>query len=361
MAWAKTKKKECKRNSMDKNSLKLNPVKFSTAPVQDNPDILKFSACVGYLDTPSDATPCGGQRGYQLILSSSDADVQSLVGQGVNVTWHESWFSNPNYSLKGHNPRFKVGVIDAAEMKGNEIWVDGHIWRHDFPDVCDTLESAKDSLGCSVEVNYNGIKRDDANKLMTISGCRFSGIAVLFKNKAAFKSTSFMCSILDDEGENELNEEQLKAKFEEQSKALDDKLAKFQQEQAAELKKVTDALAQFAEQKAPENNEPEEDAPAKDEPKAMDFAEMTKAIVDGVTEAIKAQAAPAPKAPEKNEPEGRKTQVDFSGIADPKLEGEEKKAMELSAEIDNDDNLTAEQKWAKQLALFNANREEFSK
>ena len=342
---------------MDKNSLKLNPVKFSTAPIQDNPDVLKFSALVGYLDTPSDATPCGGQRGYQLILSSADADVQSLVGTGVNVTWHDSWFSDPNRSLKGHNVRFKVGVIDAAELRGNEIWVDGHIWRHDFPDVCDTLESAKDSLGCSVEVNYNGLKRDDANKQMTISGCRFSGIAVLFKNKAAFKSTSFMCSILDDEGENELNEEQLKAKFEEQSKALDDKLAKFQEEQAAELKKVTDALAQFAEQKAPQGNEPEENAPAEQK---MDFSELSKAIVDGVAEVIKAQAAPAPKAPEPKEPE-RKTGVEFSGIADPKLGGEEKKAMELSAEIDNDDNLTAEQKWAKQLALFNANREEFNK
>lgn len=355
MAWAKTKRKEYKRNSMDKNSLKLNPVVFSTAPIQDNPDVLKFSACVGYLDTPSDATPCGGERGYQLILSSADADVQSLVGTGVNVTWHDSWFSDPNRSLKGHDVRFKVGVIDAAELRGNEIWVDGHIWRHDFPDVCDTLESAKDSLGCSVEVNYNGLKRDDANKQMTISGCRFSGIAVLFKNKAAFKSTSFMCSILDDEGENELNEQQLNAKFEEQSKALDEKLAKFQEEQAAELKKVTDALAKFGEQ-APEDKTPAE--PKVDEPKAMDFSAMTDAIVAGVTEAIKAQAAPAPKAPEPKEPE-RKTGVEFSGIADPKLGGEEKKAMELSAEIDNDDNLTAEQKWAKQLALFNANREQF--
>lgn len=336
-----------KKNEQKKTegkSVTLNFSSFSTMQDENNPDVLNFSGVAGYVDTPTDGTPCGGIMGYKTIISSENIDVESLTGSGVNVQWSDDFFSDPAYNLKDHAPRFKVGVVDEAHLNGNEIAVAGHLWKNDFPDVCDTIESAKESLGFSVEVYFDGVMRDDKAQTLTGLGAHFTGVAILYKNKAAFQNTKFMCSMMNKENE-ELNEETKNA-LDEQQKAFDAKFSALE----ASIKTLTETVEKLS--KVEDKAEPKQDEPK------MDFAAMQDAITAGVKDAM-AQALAEKKVEtkeEEKEPE-RKTKVDFASL--PRFDGEKKTAMELSKAIDDDVNLTAEQKWAKKVQLWNDHRDEF--
>lgn len=340
--------------------MKLNVVSFSVAQ-SENPDFMKFDAVVGYVDTPTDATPGGGIDGYQLVINSEGMDVRSLVGSGVNVAWYDGWFGSPSNSLKGHDARFKVGVIDSAQVVGNQIMASGHLWKYDFPDVCDTIECAKESLGCSVEAYFDGFRKDEDTKVLTGFGARFTGVAILYKNKAAFTSTKIMCSIQEQEEDN-LNEETkkaLEAMFSEQNKAFEAKfeaineaMEKFEK-QVAELSAKKENKA--ADEGAAENNKVELSSVAQvvadaikegfESMKQNPEVDVTAAQAENKTTAS-ATATPA-----------RKTAA-FSTT--PQMsEPKEKTAMELAAEIDADENLTPDQKWAKKVDLWNEHRAEF--
>lgn len=328
-----------KNEQTKKESMTLNFSNFSTMQDKDNPDVLNFSGIVCYVDTPSDGTPCGGLAGYSTIISGKNIDVESLVGSGVNVQWSDDFFSDPAHNLKDHAPRFKVGVVDSAELNGTEISVNGHLWKNDFPDVCDTIESAKDSLGFSVEVYFDGIMRNDEDKTLTGMGAHFTGVAILYKNKAAFQNTKFMCSMMKKEN-NKLNEETKNA-LDEQKKAFDEKFSALE----GSIKTLSEAVEKLS------KVEEKEAEPKKD----MDFAAMQDAISNSIKDAVKEAFAKEPE--QKQDEAERKTKVEFSSL--PRFDGEEKTAMELSKAIDDDANLTAEQKWAKKVQLWNDHRDEF--
>lgn len=340
--------------------MKLNVVSFSVAQ-SENPDFMKFDAVVGYVDTPTDATPGGGIDGYQLVIRSEGMDVRSLVGSGVNVAWYDGWFEDSSQNLKGHDARFKVGVIDSAQVVGNQIMVSGHLWKYDFPDVCDTIECAKESLGCSVEAYFDGFQKDDDTKILTGFGARFTGVAILYKNKAAFKSTKVMCSIQEQEEDN-LNEETkkaLEAMFSEQNKAFE-----------AKFEAINEAMEKFEKQVAElstktENETADENA---DENNKVELSAVAQVVADAIKEgfesmrqspevdAMAAQAENKTTASATATP-ARKTAA-FSTT--PQMsESKEKTAMELAAEIDADENLTPDQKWAKKVDLWNEHRAEF--
>jgi hypothetical protein len=331
--------------------MKLNVVSFSVAQ-DENPDFMKFDAVVGYIDTPTDATPCGGVEGYQLVISSEGMDVQSLIGSGVNVAWSDGWFYDAEDTLKSHNPRFKVGVIDSAQVVGNQIMASGHLWKADFPDVCDTIECAKESLGCSVEAYFDGYKKNSEAKTITGFGAHFTGVAILYKNKAAFKSTKIMCSILqEDENLNEEIKAALATAIEEQNKAFESK-----------FEAINEAMEKFekqvAELSAKTENKVTKESVAKND--KVELSSVAQVIADTIKEGFKsmkqnpevsAMAAQATAIPV------RKTAA-FSTT--PQMsESKEKTAMELAAEIDADENLTPDQKWAKKVDLWNEHRAEF--
>ena len=333
---------------MEKKLQSLNVISFSSMQDASNPDVLPFEAVLGYVDTPTDSTPCGGYAGYNTVLSSENIDIDSLVGSGVNVRW-DYW---PEYNMTAHNPRFKVGVIDEAFLEGTTIKAKGHLWKSDFPDVCEVVENAKESLGFSVEIYSDGIKLDHTEKLATCLGVHFTGASILYKSKAAFQKTSIMCSILDEKENEEVNEE-IKQAFEEQNKAVDEKIGALG-EQIGELAKAVQALsAQKEEPKDPAPAEPKEP-----ETTAMDFSAMTAAIQTAIAEGFKNQALSAePKEPAPANPEPERKTVQNLGT-DKQLDNHEKTMMELSAEVDADKNLTPNQKWAKQLQIWNEHRDE---
>ena len=357
MVWVRIEKRRWRKKL---EQVKLNVVSFSVAQSK-NPDFMEFDAVVGYVNTPTDATPGGGIDGYQLVISSEGMDVQSLVGSGVNVAWYDGWFEDSSKNLKGHDARFKVGVIDDAYVAGNEIHASGHLWKHDFPDVCDTIECAKESLGCSVEAYFDGFRQDDEAKILTGFGARFTGVAILYKSKAAFKSTKVMCSIQEQEEDN-LNEETkkaLEAMFSEQNKAFEAKfeainevMEKFEK-QVAELSAKTENEA--ADENADENNK-------------VELSSVAQVVADAIKEGFKSMKqnpeVDAMAAQAENNATASATAAPIRKTAafstTPQMsESKEKTAMELAAEIDADENLTPDQKWAKKVDLWNEHRAEF--
>lgn len=325
------------------NLLRTNPQSLSAMSEQDNPDVLNFEATVGFVDTPTDATPCGGIADFKTIISSENLDFSSLVGSGVNVAYSDWW---AGYNFKGHDKLNKVGVIDEAWLEGKDIKVKGHIWKCDFPEIADTIECAKESLGASVEVYFEGVKTDSVAKTVTGLNCHFTGVAILYKNKAAFTKTSIMCSRMDTEGEDKMNEE-IKQALEAQSKAFDEKLAGAMEK----LTGMVEALSAKPEEKT-EAPKAEEVAPAQDFG-AMGEA-VAKAIADGfagIKEELSAKVEAPAVAPKVEEPK-RKTEQDFSSVANPNHAENKKTLQELSAEIDADANLTPAEKWNRQMALW---------
>lgn len=334
-----------------KTNTKINVVSFNAVPEQDNPNLLKFSAVVGHVNRPSDGTPCGGIQGYKVILSDDGIDVDSLKGSGVDCVWANSWFADGSANLKGHDAQFKIGVINDAWIENGEIHASGHLWKRDFPDICDTIECAKDSLGCSVEASYTGIKRNDTDKTLTCSGVNFTGVAILYKSKAAFKNTSFMCSLMDENEENEELEKNeilsivndaVSAQFAEAQKAQDERLGKIEK-----------ALLALSEK--PEAKEPKKPA---ENPQGFDFSELTKSIVEAVKTGIEASTKVETKEPEKVEGPKRKTGIDFSTVKNFDNDNEPKSYLELAEEVDKDDTLTESQKWAKKFELWGNYRKE---
>lgn len=325
------------------NKMNLNFVSFSTMDSSENPDSLNFSGVVGYVDTPSDYTPCGGVDGYATVISSDNLDVDSLVGSGVNASWSD-WFAED--ALKSHDVRFKIGVIDKAYLQGNEIHVEGHLWKNDFPDVCDTIECAKESLGFSVEVYFEGIKQNDDEKTLTGLNGHFTGVAILYKSKAAFQNTKFMCSIKE---VDDLTED-MQTALDEQKKAYDEKFAALTESVESLKTSVEKIFESFQSKKdeAVENKAPEVEAP-KDK---MDFSAITDAVKSAIAEGFAEQKKEATVEPE------RKTVTEFSSTKQLD-DGKEKTVMEMSAEIDNDNSLSANEKWSKQLKLWKEHSTEF--
>lgn len=328
----------------NETNLKFNVVSFSTMASPDNEDSMKFSGVIGYVDTPSDMPPHSDFPGYKAVLSSENVDIDSLVGSGVNVLW-----SADENNLTDHSVRFKVGVIDKAWLEGTEIHASGHLWKTDFPDVCTTISLAKDSLGFSAEAVGYGITKDDEKKVLTMENVHFTGVSILYKDRAAFQKTSIMCSISK---ENKNLNEEIKKALDEQNQATEAKFSALDEK----LNKLTDAVAKFSAAK----EEKKVEAPEKKEEKV----DIAKAIADGIAAAFAAQAKVNEKAEAKTEENkvqepARKTKTDFA--SEKQLDNKEKTAVQLSAEIDADPNLTADEKWCKQLDLWQTHYNEFVK
>ena len=284
---------------------------------KDNDNFLHFSATAGYIGKPTGATPCGASEGFKVILGDG-SNVNELVGAGVNCSYGGAQF-------KKHDKAFKIGVIDNAFITDDAINVEGHLWRTDFPDVCDTIECSKESLGCSVEVYSYGVVVDDKAKTQTLQDVHFTGMSIVYKSKAAFEGTNFMCSIADKEVKSLTNEE-LQAAVD---KALDAKLEVLK----AEFAKQLDALKEEKKVTTVEDSNKTELAA---------FAEVVKtAIKEGLAERNEFAQPAAPPS--------RKTKQFAS---EPQFK-DDKTLADLSKEIDDDPLLTPEQKWSAQMKLWN--------
>lgn len=196
--------------------------------IPGHPNRMPFSGVLTRIDQPSDAPP-GGSTGHRTFLPKdvAEAALPTLLGMAVDFT--------PD--LDGHDRQSKIGLITAAEIVGDAVHIEGFFYAKDFPRECERIRAEKDALGFSFEVDAR-IQDVDADPWV-IEHCVFTGAAVLYKDLAAYTTTSL--SAHAEEGLN-MTPEELKAILGEAIKPISVQL-EAQGKEIAELKAKGVSLA----------------------------------------------------------------------------------------------------------------------
>jgi len=91
----------------------------------------------------------------------------------------------------GHDARRKIGLLTEANVLGQRLVVKGYLYARDFPEVATAIKAhAPESMGMSYELADARVEdmRADIWKLTRVT---FTGAAILLREKAAYRSTSF--------------------------------------------------------------------------------------------------------------------------------------------------------------------------
>jgi hypothetical protein len=156
--------------------------------VVGHPNRLPFEGCLTLLDVPSDKAPSGA-RGHRVILTreAAEAALPSLLGMAVD--YKAGW--------DGHDARQKCGIITAARIEGRKLLVSGFMFGRDYPEfqrMCNGQEPmpAKEfgPLGMSYELADAHVA-DMRAPVWTLTRATFTGAAILLRDKAAYRGTSF--------------------------------------------------------------------------------------------------------------------------------------------------------------------------
>lgn len=150
--------------------------------VDGHPNRMAFEGVLTVVNSVSDQAPSGA-RGHRVMLTREAAEkaLPSLLGMAVD--YRPGW--------DGHDARRKVGVLTEASLVGNRLAVHGYIYARDFPEVAETILAQKSgAMGMSYELADARVEdmRADVWKLTRVT---FTGAAILLREKAAYRDTSF--------------------------------------------------------------------------------------------------------------------------------------------------------------------------
>jgi len=150
--------------------------------VEGHPNRVDFEGVLAVVNTPSDKAPAGA-RGHRVILTREAAEkaLPSLLGMAVD--YRPGW--------DGHDAKRKIGLITEANVVGKQLVVRGYLYARDFPEVAAAIATkARDSMGMSYELADARVEdiRADIWKLTRVT---FTGAAILLREKAAYRDTSF--------------------------------------------------------------------------------------------------------------------------------------------------------------------------
>jgi hypothetical protein len=161
-------------------SVILRAMALNVPDTPGHPNKLPFKGILTRIDEPSDNAP-EGSRGKRVLLTRSAAEdaLPTLLGMPVDA----------KSNMGGHDVKSKVGTITAATIEGNAIHIEGFLYAADFPSEVKRIQSERDALGFSWEIQNIFVQDIDADPLV-ITGCTFTGAAILYKDKAAYITTS---------------------------------------------------------------------------------------------------------------------------------------------------------------------------
>jgi hypothetical protein len=154
-------------------------VEFPT--VHGHPNRLPFEGVLTMIDVASDKAPSGA-RGHRVVLTreAAEAALPSLMGMAVD--YKAGW--------DGHDARQKCGIITAAEVDGKRLTVAGYLFARDFPEMEEKTQT-EGLMGMSYELADAHVA-DMRAKVWTLTRATFTGAAILLREKAAYRSTSFL-------------------------------------------------------------------------------------------------------------------------------------------------------------------------
>jgi hypothetical protein len=150
--------------------------------VEGHPNRVSFEGILTMVDTASDKAPAGA-RGHRVILTREAAEsaLPSLLGMAVD--YRPGW--------DGHDARRKIGLLTEATLVGCKLTVRGYLYARDFPDVAQAIEAhAAGSLGMSYEIADARVE-DMRSDIWMLTRVTFTGAAILLREKAAYRHTSF--------------------------------------------------------------------------------------------------------------------------------------------------------------------------
>jgi hypothetical protein len=148
--------------------------------VHGHPNRLPFEGVLTLVDVASDKAP-SGSRGHRVVLtrSAAEAALPSLLGMAVD--YKAGW--------DGHDARQKCGIITAAEIDGQRLTVAGYLFARDFPEMEAKIQ-VDGAMGMSYELADAHVA-DMQAQVWTLTRATFTGAAILLREKAAYRSTSF--------------------------------------------------------------------------------------------------------------------------------------------------------------------------
>jgi cell division protein FtsB len=153
-----------------------------------HPNKMKFRGVICRLDEASSKPPNGAQ-GHRIFVPTEVAKrrLKTLIGMGLNYA--------PD--LDSHSQRRKVGVINKAWIDGKDLRVEGHVWKHDFPEAEKDLKQA--GLGMSMELG--DVRVDDPKAdVWTLDDFQFLGATILWRDSAAYNRTQAIAARAEQRG-----------------------------------------------------------------------------------------------------------------------------------------------------------------
>jgi hypothetical protein len=165
--------------------MRLEALAVALPDVADHPNRVPFEGVLTLVDQPSNRPPSGA-RGHRVILtrSAAIAALPSLLGMAVDYT--------PGWD--GHDSRRKCGIITQADVDGNRLQVSGYLFGKDFPEVEEQVRrNEADAMGMSYELADAHVADMDA-PIWSLTRATFTGAAILLREKAAYRETSFRLS-----------------------------------------------------------------------------------------------------------------------------------------------------------------------
>ena len=153
--------------------------------VHGHPNRLPFEGVLTLVDVPSDKAP-SGSRGHRVVLTRAavESALPSLLGMAVD--YKAGW--------DGHDARQKCGIITAAEIEGQRLTVAGYLFARDFPEmeakIAGGVGQGEGTMGMSYELADAHVA-DMRAQIWTLTRATFTGAAILLKEKAAYRNTSF--------------------------------------------------------------------------------------------------------------------------------------------------------------------------
>ena len=163
-------------------TLALHAMAVDFPEVAGHPNRLPFEGCLTLVDTPSDRAPSGA-RGHRVVLTraAAEAAIPSLLGMAVD--YKAGW--------DGHDARQKCGIITSAALEDKRLIVAGYLYARDFPEMEPALGAGSGSgMGMSYELADAHVA-DMRASIWTLTQATFTGAAILLRDKAAYRGTSF--------------------------------------------------------------------------------------------------------------------------------------------------------------------------
>ena len=165
--------------------MRLEAMAVTIPHVEGHPNRVSFEGVLTLVNAASDKAPAGA-RGHRVMLTREAAEKALASLLGMAVDYRPGW--------DGHDARRKIGIVTEANVLGQRLVVRGYLYARDFPDVTRQIQATAvanpGAMGMSYELADAKVE-DMRAEVWKLTRVTFTGAAILLREKAAYRATSF--------------------------------------------------------------------------------------------------------------------------------------------------------------------------